>query len=113
MRIGEVLKLKPNDVDGVKVTLRNPKSGREREIVFITKRISERLKNYIRDRGIGPDGRIFPITKNGARLLVHEAGLRRGIKLTPHDLRRHAATFASRAGVPSEVVSKNIILRRS
>lgn len=93
MRIGEVLKLKPNDVDGVKVTLRNPKSGREQEIVFITKRISERLRDYIRNQGFGPDERIFPITYNGARLVVHKAGLRRGIKLTPHDLGRHAATF--------------------
>ncbi len=33
-----------------------------------------------------------------------------GIHLRPHDLRRHAATFASRSGVPIEIVSK-IILR--
>ena len=113
MRVGEVLKLKPNDVDGVRVTLRNPKSGREREIAFITKRISERLRDYVRDQGIGPDERIFPITYNGARLVVLKAGLRRGIKLTPHDLRRHAATFASRAGVPLEVVSKIILRHRN
>jgi len=113
MRIGEVLNLKPNDVDGVKVTLRNPKSGREQEIVFITKRISERLRDYIRNQGFGPDERIFPITYNGARLVVHKAGLRRGIKLTPHDLCRHAATFASRTGVPLEVVSKIIPRHRN
>ncbi len=35
-----------------------------------------------------------------------------GIKLRPHDLRRHAATFASRAGTPLEIVSK-IVLRHS
>jgi len=33
-----------------------------------------------------------------------------GIKLQPHDLRRHAATYASRSGVPIEIISK-IILR--
>ena len=35
-----------------------------------------------------------------------------GIYLRPHDLRRHAATYASRAGVPIEIISK-IILRHS
>ena len=34
------------------------------------------------------------------------------IHLKPHDLRRHAATFASRSGVPIEVVSK-VILRHA
>lgn len=35
-----------------------------------------------------------------------------GIKLRPHDLRRHAATFASRSGVPIEIVSK-VLLRHA
>ena len=34
------------------------------------------------------------------------------IHLKPHDLRRHAATYASRAGTPLEIVSK-IILRHA
>jgi len=110
---GEVLKLTPNDIDGLKVTIRNPKSGREREIVFITRRISERLRNYIRDRNIGSDEQIFPMSYNGARLVVKRAGKSRGLNLTPHDLRRHAATFASRSGVPLEVVSKIILRHRN
>ena len=35
-----------------------------------------------------------------------------GISLRPHDLRRHAATYASRAGTPIEIVSK-VILRHA
>jgi integrase len=35
-----------------------------------------------------------------------------GIHLKPHDLRRHAATYASRSGTPLEIVSK-ILLRHS
>jgi hypothetical protein len=35
-----------------------------------------------------------------------------GIYLRPHDLRRHAATDASRVGVPIEIISK-IILRHA
>jgi len=34
------------------------------------------------------------------------------IHLRPHDLRRSAATYASRSGVPLEIVSK-VILRHS
>jgi integrase/recombinase XerD len=41
-----------------------------------------------------------------------KAGNMVGIYLRPHDLRRYAATFASRAGVPIEIISK-IILRHA
>ena len=44
--------------------------------------------------------------------MVKKAGAKVGTHLRPHDLRRHAATFASRSGVPIEIVSK-IILRHS
>ncbi|WP_394708857.1 tyrosine-type recombinase/integrase [uncultured Desulfobulbus sp.] len=35
-----------------------------------------------------------------------------GVNLRPHDLRRHAATYASRSGIPIEIVSK-VILRHA
>jgi len=35
-----------------------------------------------------------------------------GVKVSPHDLRRYAAAYASRAGAPIEIVSK-LILRHS
>jgi len=38
--------------------------------------------------------------------MAKKAGDVVGIPLRPHDLRRHAATFASRSGVPLEIVSK-------
>jgi integrase/recombinase XerD len=44
--------------------------------------------------------------------MVKRAGELVGIKLRPHDLRRHAATYASRSGTPLEIVSK-VILRHS
>jgi len=43
---------------------------------------------------------------------VKKAGRIVGINLRPHDLRRHAATYASRSGTPLEIVSK-IILRHA
>jgi integrase len=110
MRIGEVLKVTPGDIEGIRITLWNPKSGYEQEAVFIPKRVSERLRTYIREEGIRPDGRIFPLTYGGARFVVKRAGERLGCRLRPHDLRRYSATYASRSGVPLEVVSK-VILR--
>ena len=44
--------------------------------------------------------------------MVVKVGDKVGIKLRPHDLRRHTATFASRSGVPIEIVSK-VILRHA
>ena len=44
--------------------------------------------------------------------MVKKAGRLVGINLRPHDLRRHAATYASRAGTPLEIVSK-VILRHA
>jgi hypothetical protein len=39
MRIGEVLKLTASDLQDRKLTLREPKSGREHEVVFIPRRL--------------------------------------------------------------------------
>jgi integrase/recombinase XerD len=71
-----------------------------------------RLKAYIRDKGIAPEDRIFPIGYAATRVIVRNAGKRVGVRLSPHDLRRHAATYASRSGTPIEIVSK-IILRHA
>ncbi len=64
MRISEVLQLTPNDIGDRKLTLRNPKSGKEQEIV--PQKIAERLKEYINAKGIGSDQRIFRISYTAA-----------------------------------------------
>ena len=92
--------------------MRNPKSGREAEVVFIPQKIADRLKEYMDQKGILGQQRIFPLTYQGARMIVKRAGALVGIKLRPHDLRRHAATHASRSGTPIEIVSK-VILRHA
>ncbi len=112
MRIGEVLNLIPRDVDGRKLIISDPKSGRELEVVFIPQKVAGRLREYIEQNNIEPDERIFPLTYQGARAVVAKAGKLVGILLRPHDLRRHAATHASRAGTPIEIVSK-VILRHA
>ncbi|MFC1858190.1 tyrosine-type recombinase/integrase [Thermodesulfobacteriota bacterium] len=112
MRVGEVLNLTAQDVEDRKLIIREPKSGRGVECAFIPKKVADRLSQYIRDEEFQPNDRIFPISYAGARTMVVKAGNAAGIKLRPHDLRRHSATYASRSGTPLEIVSK-IILRHS
>ena len=112
MRVGEVLGLTHGDIGDRKITIQEPKSGKEQEIVFIPQKVADRLKEYIRVKGFESHERIFPVTYGGARLMVQKAGKMVGIHLRPHDLRRHAATYASRSGTPIEIVSK-VILRHS
>ena len=112
MRIGEVLKLTPNDMNHRKLMLKDPKSGKEQEIIFIPQKVADRLKEYIRSENIGGDQQIFSICYGSARAVVKNAGAIVGIHLRPHDLRRHAATYASRSGVPLEIISK-VILRHA
>jgi len=92
MRVGEVLKLRLKDIQEQKV--------------------AERLRDYAKQVCKYPEDRIFPISYEAARMIVLKAGKLVGIHLRPHDLRRHSATFASRSGVPIEIVSK-VILRHS
>jgi integrase/recombinase XerD len=112
MRIGEVIKLRPKDIQDSKLVINGPKNGKEYEYVFIPKKVAERLRQYTRQVCQTPDERIFPISYEAARIAVRKAGNLVNIALKPHDLRRHAATYASRSGAPLEIVSK-ILLRHS
>ena len=112
MRIGEVLKITPNDINDRKVVVRDPKSRKETEVVFIPQKLAYRLKEYTRKKEIRQDERIFPISYQAARMVVKKTGDLVAIDLKPHDLRRHAATYASRSGTPIEIVSK-VILRHT
>jgi integrase len=88
-RIGEVLKIRVKDIDGRRIN---------------------RLKTYIQQKGLTDDDRVFNLCYTAARSLIKGIGKKVGVKLNPHDLRRHSATFASRNGVPIEIISK-VLLR--
>jgi len=60
MRVGEVLKLRSRDINGRKLTLKDPKSGKEREHVFIPQKVADRLKEYVREKEISQTKRSFP-----------------------------------------------------
>jgi integrase len=44
MRVGEVLKIRPIDIQERKIILWDPKSGKESEVVFIPQKVADRLK---------------------------------------------------------------------
>ena len=81
MRISEVLKLTSSDINERRLTLKEPKSGREQEFIFIPQRLANRLKDYIREKGIQSHQRIFPICYEAAREMVVKAGGVVGIHL--------------------------------
>ena len=110
LRIGEALKIEVSDVMDRKLILNEPKSGRESEVAFMPEQIAKRLHDLIQQENLAPEERIFPICYSTARALLRRLGGRLNVILTPHDLRRYSATYASRNGVPLEIVSK-VILR--
>jgi integrase/recombinase XerD len=110
LRVGEVLNLKVSDVSQRKLMLQEPKSGREVEVAFMPEHIAVRLADYIASRNLSPNDRVFGICYTTARNLVTKLGQKLNVRISPHDLRRHSATYASRNGVPLEIISK-VILR--
>lgn len=111
-RVGEVLKIRPRDIEGRKITLQDPKSGRTVENAFMPEPVANRLQRYITQKGIPDDAPIIKLSYSGARIIVKRLGEEIGVNLKPHDLRKHSATYASRNGVPLEIISK-VILRHS
>ncbi|HPL66751.1 MAG TPA: site-specific integrase [Smithellaceae bacterium] len=110
LRIGELLKIKASDVADRTITLREPKSGKETERAYMPENVSRKLAEYVKEKAINGEDRIFPICYSTARSLIKRLGTKLNVKVAPHDLRRYSATYASRNGVPLEVVSK-VILR--
>ena len=106
-----MLKLRAADVADRKLTIHEPKSGKESEIAFMPEQIAKRLAEYIVAEHIGFEKRIFPVCYSTVRALIRRfLAAKFHVKISPHDFRRHSATYASRNGVPLEIVSK-VLLR--
>jgi integrase/recombinase XerD len=81
-------------------------------VAFIPQKVADRLRDYIVEKGFTPEEHLFPICYETAREMVKNSGEIVNIRLRPHDLRRHAATYAPRSRVPLEIISK-VILRHA
>jgi integrase/recombinase XerD len=110
VRVGESLKIKVSDISERKIVLQEPKSGKEAEVAYMPKPIAKRMEEYVRTQNLGPDDRLSPVSYSKVRSMIKDLGAQLKMSIRPHDLRRHSATYASRNGVPLEIVSK-VILR--
>ncbi len=108
LRIGEVLKLRPMDVQGRKLTLVEPKSGKTSEVAVIPAKTALELNIYIKCRD--PESHIFPVTRQSANRLLSRHAKTVGLKLSTHDLRRWCATFWERQG---DIGMMRAVLRHS
>jgi integrase/recombinase XerD len=102
MRVGEVLNL----------AIQKPKSGRAGEMVHVSRKLLVRLTDYIRINKIRLNDRILLILYIADWCMVKKSGNMVDTELCPHDLRRHAAIFASKSGTPFENINK-VILRHA
>jgi integrase len=110
LRIGELLNIRASDVSERRLTIKTPKSGKDTEVAFMPEQVARRLSEYITRNNLSSDTRVFPICYSTARTFIKKLGMKLNICISPHDLRRYSATYASRNGVPLEIVSK-VILR--
>jgi hypothetical protein len=78
------------------LTIQNPKSGRAEETIYAPRKLLLRLNDFVRANGFKSIERNFPISYVAAWWMVKKADLLVDIELRTHDLRRHAATYASR-----------------
>ena len=79
-------------------------------MAYMPENVSRKLSEYIQENTIQGEERIFPICYSTARSIIRGLGAKLNVNVSPHDLRRYSVTYASRNGVPLEVVSK-VILR--
>jgi len=86
-RIGEVLNIRVKDIDGRKILVHNPKSGKEAEAIFLPEPVTNRLKTYMQEAGLAEKDRVFNLCYSTARTRINRLGKKVGIKLNPHDLR--------------------------
>ena len=95
MRIGEVFNLVPADFQERTLAIQSLKSGRTGETIYVPRKLLVRLKSYIKVNNLSMKERIFPILYVAALTMVKKAGNLVDVELRTHDLRRHAATYAS------------------
>jgi len=59
-RIGEALNIRVKDIEGRKIIVHNPKSGKESEVIFMPEQVANRLKTYIQKKGLREHDTVFP-----------------------------------------------------
>jgi integrase/recombinase XerD len=65
------------------MTLREPKSGKETERAYMPENVSRKLAEYIKEKALQGEARIFPICYSTARSLVRGLGAKLNVHVSP------------------------------
>lgn len=104
LRLGEVEELRLDDLNlAHKQLLIRQGKGRKDRAVYLTDRAIAALQAYLAVRGSGATAHLFlyrhkPVSKDFLRGRIKAAGVRTGVKVTPHQLRHTYATQLVNAG---------------
>lgn len=94
LRIGELLNMKAQDLSERKLTIKEPKSGKDAEVAFMPEPIAKRMSDYLKGNNLLTGDYVFPISYSTARMFMRKLGNKLNVSLSPHDLRRYSATYA-------------------
>ena len=83
LRIGELLNMKAQDVSERRLTIKQPKSGKEAEVAFMPEQIAKRMGDYIKGNNSLPDDHVFPISYSTARMFIRKLGTTQCFSLAP------------------------------
>lgn len=103
MRVGEILNLKPADIQERSLSIQNPKSGRVGETVYAPRKLLVRLTDYTKVNKISLNDRIFPISYVAAWSMVKKAGQLLDIELRPLQVSRTFFNF-NPLGFPQSLI---------
>jgi len=107
MRVGELVKVKVDDIDLEDMSIRIRGKGAKERVVFFNFETREVLEEYIKRNGLSDGDYLFPgrgsphihyvTVERVLKRLAKKAGIRK--KVTPHILRHSFATFALSRGM--------------
>ncbi len=100
--------LRKEDINGRTLTIRQPKSGREKEVAVIPTWVEIRLKDFA--QGLKASERVFSVSYSTVYDVVTSNSGRTGVRFSPHYLRKWCASYWSRQG---EYAMANFVLRHS
>ena len=83
LRIGELLNIKAQDVSERKLTIKQPKSGKDAEVAFMPEQIAKRMSDYVKGNNFLPEDHVFPISYSTARMFIKKLGSRLNVSLSP------------------------------
>ncbi len=90
-----MLNIRASDVSERKVIIKEPKSGKDAEVVLMPEQVARRLSEYIMRRGLVPDEHVLPICYSTARTFIKRLGTKLNATISPCDLRRYSAHISA------------------